>query len=83
MYKSDRPFDPTRLLTVLNKWPVPIKDELDLGQLAQAAQTGYNVGDGMEKSPFVGVLRSKGFCWMAPTKWSGANEDSWRHNTAM
>ena len=83
VYKSDRPFDPTRLLTVLNKWPVPIKDELDLGQLAQAAQTGYNVGDGMEKSPFVGVLRSKGFCWMAPTKWSGANEDSWRHNTAM
>lgn len=83
VYKSDRPFDPTRLLTVLNKWPVSIKDELDLGQLAQAAQTGYNVGDGMEKSPFVGVLRSKGFCWMAPTKWSGANEDSWRHNTAM
>ncbi|EED92039.1 hypothetical protein THAPSDRAFT_262540, partial [Thalassiosira pseudonana CCMP1335] len=29
-----------------------------------------------EHRAFVGVLRSKGFCWMAPTKWTG-------HDTAM
>jgi G3E family GTPase len=28
------------------------------------------------------VLRSKGFCWFAPSKWNGANEDAWRHDTA-
>ncbi len=85
VYKSERPFSPTRLLTILNQWPVPIKEELDLGQLAEAAEEGYNV-DGEEEeeiSPFVGVLRSKGFCWMAPTKWTGTNNDVWRHNTVM
>ena len=83
VYKSDRPFNPTRLLTILNKWPVPIKEELDLGQLAEAAEEGYDMDGRDEKSAFVGVLRSKGFCWMAPTKWIGANDDVWRHNTAM
>eukprot|EP00536_Pseudo-nitzschia_multiseries_P008926 jgi/Psemu1/241666/estExt_Genewise1.C_2370022 len=36
-------------------------------------------------SPFFGVLRSKGFCWMAPTKWKPEPEggDPWRHDTAM
>jgi G3E family GTPase len=28
-------------------------------------------------------LRSKGFCWLAPTKWSGPGADVWRHDTAM
>ena len=85
VYKSDRPFNPSRLLGVLNNWPVPIKEELDLGELAEASLDGYDV-DGEEeenRSPFVGVLRSKGFCWMSPTKWIGVNEDVWRHNTAM
>jgi hypothetical protein len=68
---------------VLNNWPVPIKEELDLGQLEEAADGGYTIDGNDEKSPFVGVLRSKGFCWMAPTKWIGANDDVWRHNTAM
>ena len=83
VYSSDRPFNPSKLLSVLNKWPVPIKEELDLGQLAEAADGGYSIDGNDEKSPFVGVLRSKGFCWMAPTKWIGANDDVWRHNTAM
>jgi len=83
VYQSDRPFNPSKLLAVLNKWPVPIKEELDLGQLAEAADEGYNIDGNEEKSAFVGVLRSKGFCWMAPTKWIGANDDVWRHNTAM
>ena len=83
VYKSDRPFNPSKLISVLNKWPVPIKEKLDFGQLAEAAEEGYNIDGKDEKSPFVGVLRSKGFCWMAPTQWTGDNEDVWRHNTSM
>merc|ERR1711935_765920 len=74
-----------RFLETLQKWPVPIKEGLDLGQLAEAADEGYDV-DGVTdaiKSPFAGVLRSKGFCWMGPTNWNGPNEDVWRPNTAM
>jgi len=89
-YTADRPFMSKRLLAILQQWPVPIKEELDLGQLAEAADEGYDV-DGVgvnQKSPFVGVLRSKGFCWMSPTNWNdgGPNEDDgdvWRHNTGM
>lgn len=85
VYKSDRPFNLTKLLNVLNQWPVPIKEELDLGQLAEAAERGCSMDDegNEQKSPFVGVLRSKGFCWMAPTRWTGEKDDVWRHNTAM
>jgi G3E family GTPase len=84
VYKSDRPFDTRKLLTLLNKWPVPIKDDLDLSLLIDAQKEGYEVeGTYDEGSPFVGVLRSKGFSWFAPTKWSGPNEDVWRHDTAM
>jgi len=85
VYKADRPFNLGKLLNVLNTWPVPIKEELDLGQLAEAAEQGCTMDeDGNEqKSPFVGVLRSKGFCWMAPTRWTGEKDDAWRHNTAM
>jgi G3E family GTPase len=84
-YTADRPFMTNRLLAVLQNWPVPIKEELDLGQLAQAADEGYDV-DGIkaaENSPFVGVLRSKGFCWMSPTKWNGPSDDIWRHDAGM
>jgi G3E family GTPase len=28
-------------------------------------------------------LRSKGFCWLAPTRWSSSKGDAWRHDTAM
>ena len=28
-------------------------------------------GEEPEEIAFAGVLRSKGFCWMAPQKWSG------------
>ena len=80
VYKRDRPFHTMRLLGVLNKWPVPVKDELDLDLLKEAAQKGVSIEGNHGKSPFVGVLRSKGFCWMAPTEWC---EDGWRHDTAM
>ena len=87
VYKRDRPFHPKRLLTVLNEWPVPVKDDLDLTVLQEAQQDGYTIGPdtyvGIDSNPFVGVLRSKGFCWVAPQKWTGANNDADRHDHAM
>ena len=81
VYAATRPFDPVRLMNVLSKWPVPVKETLDLNILNE----GYEIlGEESDAdSPFVGVLRSKGFCWFAPNKWTGANEDAWRHDTAM
>ena len=36
---------------------------------------------------FQNIIRSKGFCWMCPTKWDegreGGDADAWRHDTAM
>jgi len=87
VYKSPTPFHPPRLMALLNSWPVPVKDTLDLDALAEAATEGYDVDDEEKvavKSPFTGVLRSKGFCWMAPGVWGGGSgDDSWRHDTAM
>mmetsp|Transcript_20897 Transcript_20897/g.60835 ORF Transcript_20897/g.60835 Transcript_20897/m.60835 type:complete len:403 (-) Transcript_20897:133-1341(-) len=83
VYKAAVPFNSNRLLGLLNKWPVPIKEDLDIGQLQQAVKEGIDMEGTVEKSPFVGVLRSKGFCWMAPSKWNGSGEDAWRHDTAM
>jgi G3E family GTPase len=84
VYKSDFPFNTRKLLSLLNQWPVPIKDDLDLSLLKEAQEDGYEVEGVLEEaSPFLGVLRSKGFCWFAPTRWNGPNEDAWRHDTAM
>jgi len=86
VYRATRPFHSGRLMKVLNRWPVPIKDTLDVGvwqdpSSAFVVQSGDD--DGSNDSPFVGVLRSKGFCWFAPQKWSGGGNDAWRHETAM
>ena len=93
VYKATRPFNLRKLLALLNEWPVPIKDELDLSLLKEAQEEGYEIqGEPIgtmdariATSPFVGVLRSKGFCWFAPTKWSRDHpkQDVWRHDTAM
>jgi G3E family GTPase len=84
IYRSSRPFNPRKLMGLLNKWPVPIKEELDLDLLKEAQDGGYEVeGQNEEASPFTGVLRSKGFCWFAPTRWEGPSEDVYRHDTAM
>jgi len=85
VYRADRPFHTEKLLGLLSQWPVPIKNDLDLSLLKKAQDGGYKVdGDHPKKSsPFIGVLRSKGFCWFAPTNWRGIGEDPWRHNTAM
>ena len=98
VYKADRPFQTQNLMSLLNTWPVPIKENLE--ELLQYEVEEEIVGDGdtsptatgndTRESPFSGVLRSKGFCWLAPTKWSpnkvGNNKsqgDQWRHDTAM
>ena len=83
VYKADRPFSSTRLLNVLNFWPVPIKDTLDIAVFKEAAEEGIQRGDIVDKNPFVGVLRSKGFVWLAPVSWTGLSADTWRHDTAM
>ena len=45
-------------------WPIPIMEELSLGELkTELEQVGKDDSD----SPFIGVLRSKGFVWVAPT----------------
>jgi G3E family GTPase len=46
-------------------------------------ETTTNEGESETTSPFVGVLRSKGFCWIAPTAWEGLLADAWRHDTTM
>ena len=85
VYKSDRPFETRNLMSLLNTWPVPIKEDLaGLEQFTSNtdAESQEDIG---RDSPFFGVLRSKGFCWLAPTKWqaSGTGGDQWRHDTAM
>ncbi|KAL3943232.1 MAG: hypothetical protein SGARI_000016 [Bacillariaceae sp.] len=87
VYRASRPFNAKKLLPLLSTWPVPDKNDLDLDLLKEAAGEGYTV-EGKEESsstasPFVGVLRSKGFCWTAPTRWSGPGADAYRHETAM
>jgi len=95
VYKADRPFQTQNLMSLLNTWPVPIKENLeDLLQYEvedeDPSSQSSSPGNDTRESPFSGVLRSKGFCWLAPTKWSpdkvGNNKsqgDQWRHDTAM
>lgn len=82
VYQTNTPFNSQRLMTLLNRWPVPLKDSLDFMAGTEAQEFK---GDGESADEFMGVLRSKGFCWMAPAKWSSnaANNDAWRHDTAM
>jgi len=82
VYKAAIPFSPGRLLGLLNQWPVPIKEDLNI-EVLETPKAVYQFQEGLDSdSPFIGVLRSKGFCWMAPTKWTGLAEDTWRHETA-
>ena len=86
VYRSSTPFNSQRLLTLLNQWPVPIKDDLDFSLVQGLGNKEGNLSEEtMEQNrAFVGVLRSKGFCWMSPTNWSNTpGNDVWRHDTAM
>jgi G3E family GTPase len=57
VYKSTRPFHTQRLLRLLNLWPIPTKDVLDLEFLQETASRASDGGS--MSNPFVGVLRSK------------------------
>ncbi len=53
VYRSDRPFNAIRLMAVLHTWPIPVKDELDLGLLKEASDNGVEIDGETRKSPFV------------------------------
>lgn len=82
VYKSSRPFDPRKLQKVLLSWPIPVMEELKLVELSKELEKAEEGGPD-EKSPFVGVLRSKGFAWVAPSIMSGPFNDLDRHDTAF
>ena len=82
VYKSSKPFDPRKLQKVLLSWPIPVMEELKLVELSkELGKEEEKEAD--EKSPFVGVLRSKGFAWVAPSMMSGPFNDLDRHDTAF
>ena len=92
VYRASVPFNSQRLLALLNQWPVPMKDTLDFGLVVGLGnkEGTLDTDTPEDNRAFVGVLRSKGFCWMAPTCWSNdvikggsGQEDGWRHDTAM
>ena len=77
VFRSDRPFHESRLLGVIDKWPLPTKDVISLKELqatAAAAQAGsakIDLSAPLEsmfnpdgRSPFEAVLRSKGWTWL-------------------
>ena len=74
VYKKSRPFDPRKLQRLLMTWPIPVMEELKLADLELELAK-------QEDSPFVGVLRSKGFAWVAPSIMKGAYNDLDRHDT--
>lgn len=63
VYKSSRAFDARKLQRVLNRWPIPVMEELNLVELSKELEKEDTDSD----SPFLGVLRSKGFAWISPT----------------
>ncbi len=63
VYKSSRAFDARKLQRLLNRWPIPVMDELNLVELSKEVDKDDTDSD----SPFMGVLRSKGFAWISPT----------------
>ena len=70
VYKSSRPFESKNLLKLLMNWPIPVMEELNLGQLTEVEEVEES-----SESPFVGLLRSKGFVWIAPSVLSGPLND--------
>jgi G3E family GTPase len=83
VYRADRPFETRNLMSLLNTWPVPIKEDLEGLEHFEPASAKDDSEPAGRESPFFGVLRSKGFCWLAPTTWKAEGGDQWRHDTAM
>ena len=83
VYRANRPFETRRLMSLLNTWPVPIKEDLEGLEHFTKDTAADDPEPAGRESPFFGVLRSKGFCWLAPTVWKENGGDPWRHDTAM
>ncbi|KAL9183687.1 hypothetical protein ACHAXT_004543 [Thalassiosira profunda] len=81
VYKSSRPFDARKLQRLLLTWPIPVMEELNLVELEKELEKADE--EESAQSPFVGVLRSKGFAWVAPSIMSGPFNDLERHDMAM
>ena len=76
VYRSARPFDANRLSQLLFQWPIPKKDTLlDIFEETKSEDA--------KKSPFAGIVRSKGFAWIAPSAWEGVIADTWRHDAVV
>ena len=79
-YQATRTFT-KQIMPLLQEWPISEKETLYVEDLIQ-----NNVGDAGEHRPesghhpFMGALRSKGFCWFAPSAWS---KDVLRHDEMM
>ena len=83
VYKSSRAFDTKKLMQTLHTWPVPIKESLEgLEHFKPDSAKDDSEPAGCD-SPFFGVLRSKGFCWLAPMELETFEEGQWRHETVM
>ena len=83
VYKADRAFDMMKLMNLLGTWPVPIKGDLEGLEHFKASSAKDDTEPAGRESPFFGVLRSKGFCWLSPTVWDPYQGDLWRHDTVM
>lgn len=76
VYRASRPFDANRLSELLFQWPIPQKDTL-----LETFQETSELTD--KTSPFCGIVRSKGFAWIAPSAWDGVVADTWRHDAVV
>ena len=79
VYKATRPFCPRKIQKLLLTWPIITQNVLE--DYIAAEDDGDD--DSQGKNPFQGVLRSKGFCWLAPSSWDGVLADPWRHDTVF
>ncbi len=66
VYTASRPFSEMRIMCdVVDRWPVPIKDTLDIGEVT--GSRGAPPPPKLSDSPFEAVIRSKG--WVSLDKW--------------
>ncbi|KAL7468376.1 hypothetical protein ACHAXS_008601 [Conticribra weissflogii] len=83
VYKSSKPFDARKLQRLLMKWPIPVMEELNLVKLNEEIEQTKDQSENETVTPFVGLLRSKGFAWIAPTVLEGPFNDLERHDIVM
>jgi len=63
-YRARRPFSQSRLVKMLGRWPLPMKDVLTLDTLATPGALALEETTGAKDATFANVLRSKGVAWL-------------------